>query len=115
MYVCQCRNFLCLLQLKQSFFQTTFGSMLKCKARMSFRGSIDSTSGQTTPLKKNNPSVNILYRMSTLLQSLLKSCKSCIHCIYVLYKTFFDNSISLSCFFFIYMYLELKEEGFDCI
>lgn len=36
--------------------KTTFGSMLKCKARMSFRGSIDSTSGQTTPLKKNNPS-----------------------------------------------------------
>lgn len=115
MYVCQCRNFLCLLQLKQSFFfQTTFGSMLKCKARMSFRGSIDSTSGQTTPLKKNNPSVNILYRMCTLLQSLLKSCKTCIHCIYVLYKTFFDNSISF-CLVFLYMYLELKEEGFDCI
>lgn len=36
--------------------KTTFGSMLKCKARMSFRGSIDSTSGQTTPLKKNNSS-----------------------------------------------------------
>lgn len=115
MYVCQCRNFLCLLQLKQSFFQTTFGSMLKCKARMSFRGSIDSTSGQTTPLKKNNPSVNIHYRMCTLLQSLLKRCKPCIHCIYVLYKTFFLITVFPSVLIFLYMYLELKEEGFDCI
>lgn len=36
--------------------KTSFGSMLMCKARLSFRGSIDSSSGQTTPLKKNAPS-----------------------------------------------------------
>ncbi|XP_078322835.1 glutamate receptor-like [Crassostrea virginica] len=34
--------------------KTSFGSMLKCKARLSFRGSVDSSSGQTTPIKKNN-------------------------------------------------------------